>query len=48
MKTKHAIKYGLKHPELFSQAELDYFRLVKKARDDYKKKQKVHSDKKSQ
>ena len=47
MKTKKAIKKALKHPELYSDAELDYFRLMKKARKEYKAKQKVHNENKS-
>ena len=44
--TKKIIKHALKHPELFSPAELDYFRLMKKARKDFKKHE-VHQDKKT-
>ena len=46
MKTKKIIKKALKHPELYSEAELNYFRLMKKARKDYKKKQEVHKGEK--
>tara|TARA_R100001509_G_C4715345_1_gene164728 strand:+ start:289 stop:474 length:186 start_codon:yes stop_codon:yes gene_type:complete len=38
MKTKKAIKYILKHPDLFSQGELEYVRLMKKERKVLKKK----------
>ena len=32
MKTKELLKRALKHPELFTPGELDYFRLMKKQR----------------
>ena len=38
MKTKKAIKYILKHPDLFTQGELEYVRLMKKERKVLKKK----------
>tara|TARA_R100000030_G_scaffold89147_1_gene73370 strand:- start:29 stop:214 length:186 start_codon:yes stop_codon:yes gene_type:complete len=38
MKTKKAIKYILKHPDLFTQGELEYVRMMKKERKVLKKK----------
>jgi len=38
MKTKKAIKYILKHPELFTQGEREYVKLMKKERNVLKKK----------
>ena len=38
MKTKKAIKYILKHPDLFTQGELEYVRMIKKERKVLKKK----------
>ncbi len=43
MKTKKAIKYILKHPELFTEADRMYVKLVKKERK-LKKKQNESSD----
>jgi len=43
MKTKKAIKYILKHPELFTEGELVYVELVKKARKETKSKKKHES-----
>ena len=44
MKTKKIIKQALKHPELFTPEELDYFRLMKKARKDSKKRKEVRQE----
>ena len=41
MKTKKLIKRALKSPELFSEAELQYFNLVKKAQKKHKKAKKL-------
>jgi hypothetical protein len=43
MKTKKAIKYILKHPELFTEGELVYVELVKKARKETKLRKKHES-----
>lgn len=43
MKTKKAIKYILKHPELFTEGELVYVELVKKARKETKSRKKDES-----
>ena len=39
MKTKELIKRALKHPELFTEGELDYFKLIKRERKQQKDKQ---------
>ena len=39
MKTKELIKRALKHPELFTPGELDYFKLIKKQKKIQKDKQ---------
>jgi hypothetical protein len=39
MKTKELIKRALKHPELFTPGELDYFKLIKRQRKIQKDKQ---------
>jgi len=44
MKTKKIIKQALNQPELFTQAELDYFRLVKRARKARKEAKKVRKE----
>ena len=44
MKTKKIIKQALKHPELYTPGELDYFRLMKKARKEAKKRKQTRSD----
>ena len=44
MKTKKIIKQALKQPELFTQAELDYFRLIKKAKKAKKNAKKVRNE----
>lgn len=41
MKTKKLLKRALKKPELFTEAELDYFRLMQKAREKKKKENKL-------
>jgi hypothetical protein len=43
MKTKKAIKYILKHPELFSEGDRRYVKLVKKERKLKKKEQEQES-----
>ncbi len=48
MKTKKIIKQALNQPELFTQAELDYFRLVKKARKARKEAKKVRKEEEQQ
>mgnify|MGYP003636749087 CR=1 len=37
MKTNKLLKRALKHPELFTEAELSYFRLVRRKRKEEKK-----------
>ena len=44
MKTKELLKRALKKPELFTEAELSYFRLIKKQRQQKKKDKKPKSD----
>jgi len=45
MKTKELLKRALKHPELFTSAELQYFKLMKKYKKRNKKdKKKPESD----
>ncbi len=44
MKTKKIIKQALKQPELYTEAELAYFRLMKKARKAKKQAKKVRPD----
>ena len=41
MKTKKAIKYILEHPELFTDAEMMYAKMMKKVRKDAKKARKA-------
>ncbi len=48
MKTKKIIKQALNQPELFTQAELDYFRLVKRARKARKEAKKVRKEEEQQ
>ncbi len=43
-KTKKIIKQALKQPELFTEAELDYFRLIKRARKASKDAKKVRKE----
>lgn len=43
MKTKKAIKYILKHPDLFTEGELAYVELIKKARKETKLRKKHES-----
>jgi len=43
MKTKKAIKYILKHPDLFTEGELVYVELLKKARKETKLRKKHES-----
>ena len=40
MKTKKIIKQALKQPELYTEAELQYFNLIRQARKQRKKKKK--------
>tara|TARA_R110001592_G_scaffold221327_4_gene476117 strand:+ start:646 stop:819 length:174 start_codon:yes stop_codon:yes gene_type:complete len=45
LKTKKLIKRALKHPELFTEGEVQYFELVKKERKERKKaKKQIKSD----
>ena len=44
MKTKKIIKQALKQPELYSEAELAYLRLVKRVRKAAKQAKKVRQD----
>jgi hypothetical protein len=44
MKTKKAIKYIIKHPELFTDGDLKYARLIKKQRDLKKQNGKCQTD----
>jgi len=44
MKTKELLKRALKKPELFTEAELTYFRLIKEQRKQKKKNKKPNSD----
>ena len=44
MKTKKAIKYIIKHPELFTDGDLQYAKLLKKRRDLKKKNGKCQTD----
>ena len=44
MKTKKIIKQALKQPELYTEAELAYLRLVKKARKAKKQAKKVRPE----
>lgn len=44
MKTKKAIKYIIKHPELFSDGDLQYAKLLKKQRDLKKQNEKCQTD----
>jgi hypothetical protein len=44
MKTKKIIKQALKQPELYTEAELAYIRLVKKERKAKKQEKKVRQD----
>lgn len=44
MKTKKTIKQALKQPELYSEAELAYLRLVKRVRKAAKQAKKVRQD----
>ena len=44
MKTKKIIKQALKQPELYTEAELAYIRLVKKERKAKKQEKKIRRD----
>jgi len=43
LKTKQIIKRALKHPELFTEGELTYFKLLKKHRKQQKKQDKKNN-----
>ena len=44
LKTKDIIKRALKHPDLFSEGEIQYFQLMKQLRKDQKKNKAPKSD----
>ena len=44
LKTKEIIKRALKHPDLFSEGEIQYLQMMKRLRKDQKKKQAPKSD----
>ena len=44
LKTKQIIKRALKHPELFTEGELNYFKLLKEHRKQKKQDKKSQSD----
>ena len=44
LKTKDIIKRALKHPDLFSEGEIQYFQLMKQLRKQQKKNQAPKSD----